>query len=212
MQTVSEIRRDYKLKTLDETSVSSEAIKQFEKWWNEALESSIDEVNAMTLATANAAGIPSARVVLLKGYSEKGFIFFTNYLSRKGKELAENPMACIIFFWKELERQVRINGIVEKVSEQESDDYFKSRPAASKAGAWASTQSSVIESRKSLENNFFKVQEQYPDNNIPRPAHWGGYIVKPLNIEFWQGRASRLHDRLLYTKKDAGWVIERLAP
>ena len=212
MQTVSEIRRDYKLKTLDETSVSSEAIKQFEKWWNEALESSIDEVNAMTLATANAAGIPSARVVLLKGYSEKGFIFFTNYLSRKGKELAENPMACIIFFWKELERQVRINGIVEKVSEQESDDYFKSRPAASKAGAWASPQSSVIESRKSLENNFFKVQEQYPDNNIPRPAHWGGYIVKPLNIEFWQGRASRLHDRLLYTKKDAGWVIERLAP
>ena len=212
MQTISEIRRDYKLKTLDESSVVSDAIQQFEQWWKEAVDSKIDEVNAMTLATSDANAVPSARIVLLKGFSKEGFVFYSNYLSHKGQQLKDNPIACLVFFWKELERQVRISGAVEKVSEQESDDYFKSRPAASKAGAWASPQSSVIESRKSLENNFFKVQEQYPDNNIPRPAHWGGYIVKPLNIEFWQGRASRLHDRLLYTKKDAGWVIERLAP
>ena len=212
MQTISEIRRDYKLKTLDESSVVSDAIQQFEQWWKEAVDSKIDEVNAMTLATSDANAVPSARIVLLKGFSKEGFVFYSNYLSHKGQQLKDNPIACLVFFWKELERQVRISGAVEKVSEQESDDYFKSRPAASKAGAWASPQSSVIESRKSLENNFFKVQEQYPDNNIPRPAYWGGYIVKPINIEFWQGRASRLHDRLMYTKKEAGWIIERLAP
>ena len=212
MQSISEIRRDYKLKTLDEKTVFPDPIKQFDFWWNEALTSSIDEVNAMTLATSDLMSVPSARTVLLKDFSENGFIFFTNYLSKKGKQLAENPRACLLFFWKELERQVRINGIVEKISENESDEYFETRPAASKAGAWASEQSKVISSREELENNFIKVQQQYPDNDIPRPGHWGGYIVRPLNIEFWQGRPSRLHDRLLYTKNESGWIIERLSP
>jgi pyridoxamine 5'-phosphate oxidase len=187
---------------------------QFEQWWNQAMNSEIDEVNAMTLATASADGTPHARIVLLKGYSDKGFIFYTNYESNKGKELAENPKATLVFFWKELERQVRISGTVQKVSEQENDEYFYSRPIGSQIGACASPQSQVIASREILENTTKQLEEKYAINNkINRPQHWGGYIVQPTQIEFWQGRPSRLHDRILYTlQANQSWKMERLAP
>ena len=209
---IAEIRKEYKLKSLSEGEVDTNALSQFTSWWNDALESNIDEVNAMTLATASKEGIPSARIVLLKGYDEKGFVFFTNYNSQKGKDIAENNHATILFFWKELERQVNIKGTIEKVSEKDSDEYFYIRPVASRIGAWSSPQSSVISNREVLEQNEAKYREQFGDN-APRPPHWGGYIVKPQSIEFWQGRASRLHDRLLYTlQTDGSWKIERLAP
>jgi pyridoxamine 5'-phosphate oxidase len=167
----------------------------------------------MTLATASADGIPSARIVLLKGYDEKGFVFFTNYESYKGKQLEENPRACLVFFWKELERQVRITGIVEMVSSAESDAYFNSRPESSRIGAWTSPQSQVIESRDWLEAKEKEYAKQFSSQALKRPPHWGGYRVKPITIEFWQGRPSRLHDRLQYTLQDDGnWKIERLAP
>lgn len=209
---IADIRKDYMLQSLSEKDVASNAIAQFTNWWNEALDSNIDEVNAMTLSTANAQSIPSARIVLLKGYDEKGFVFFTNYESKKGKELAENKHACLLFFWKELERQINITGTVEKISEAASDEYFYSRPVGSRIGAWSSPQSAVIESREVIENNVTKYSDEFGDT-VPRPAHWGGYIVKPISIEFWQGRSSRLHDRLLYTlESDNHWKIERLAP
>jgi len=209
---IADIRKEYKLKSLGEQDVDLDAIDQFTIWWNDALDSNIDEVNAMTLATASKEGIPSARIVLLKGYDEDGFVFYTNYNSKKGQDLAENNHATILFFWKELERQVNIRGTIEKVSEQESDEYFYIRPAASRIGAWSSPQSSVISSRQVLEDNEIKFTQQY-GNNAPRPPHWGGYRLKPLTIEFWQGRASRLHDRLLYSLQENGsWKIERLAP
>lgn len=212
-QAIADIRREYKLQSLNEEDVAANAIKQFDKWWQEAVNSHIDEVNAMTLATATKEAIPSARIVLLKGYDEKGFVFFTNYNSHKGKELAENPHASLVFFWKELERQVRIDGIVEKIDEEASNAYFHSRPAGSKIGAWASPQSAVIEDRKIIEHNFLQYEEQFGAYEIPRPAHWGGYIVKPAKIEFWQGRSSRLHDRIKYTLlTDGEWKRERLAP
>jgi pyridoxamine 5'-phosphate oxidase len=159
-----------------------------------------------------AEGKPSARIVLLKGFDERGFVFFTNYESNKGAQLTANPFGSLVFFWKELERQVRIEGICEKVSEQESDDYFHSRPIGSQLGACASPQSRVIESRRVIENNLEKLQDQYRDTEIPRPAHWGGYRVVPQAIEFWQGRSSRLHDRIKYTKENQSWKIVRLAP
>jgi pyridoxamine 5'-phosphate oxidase len=166
----------------------------------------------MTMATATKHGLPSARIVLLKDFDERGFTFYTNYNSHKGAELHDNPKAALVFFWKELERQVRIEGVVEKVSEQESDEYFNSRPTGSRIGAWSSPQSSVIENRSILDENVTKYSVQFADE-IPRPAHWGGYRVKPVAIEFWQGRSSRLHDRLLYTlQEDNSWKIERLAP
>jgi pyridoxamine 5'-phosphate oxidase len=209
---IADIRKEYKLKSLGEQDVDLDAIDQFTIWWNDALDSNIDEVNAMTLATASKEGIPSARIVLLKGYDKDGFVFYTNYKSQKGKEIAENNNATILFFWKELERQVNIKGTIEKVSEQESDEYFYIRPAASRIGAWSSPQSAVISSRKVLEENEIKFREQY-GNDAPRPPHWGGYRLKPHTIEFWQGRESRLHDRLLYTlQENGGWKIERLAP
>jgi len=167
----------------------------------------------MTLATADKNGTPSARIVLLKGYDARGFIFFTNYNSAKGNELAENPKASLLFFWKELERQVRIDGTVEKISAIESDIYFKSRPIGSQIGAWASPQSTVIKNRQVIEENFLKYEEQFGNQNIPRPEHWGGYLVKPNKIEFWQGRSSRLHDRIQYTfQTDGNWKRERVAP
>ena len=210
---IADIRKEYKLKSLSEGEVATDAMSQFTSWWNDALESNIDEVNAMTLATASKEGIPSARIVLLKGYDENGFVFFTNYNSQKGKDIAENNHATLLFFWKELERQVSIKGIIEKVSDKDSDDYFYVRPAASRIGAWSSPQSSVISSRKVLEDNEVKYREQFGEN-APRPPHWGGYVIKPQTIEFWQGRASRLHDRLLYTLQPDSktWKIERLAP
>jgi pyridoxamine 5'-phosphate oxidase len=209
---IANIRTDYKLKSLSESEVKPGAVEQFSIWWNEALQSDIYEVNAMTLATADKNGHPLARIVLLKGYDESGFVFFTNYESRKGNDLAQNPQACLLFFWKELERQVRIEGVVEKVDPVESDAYFNSRPEGSKVGAWASPQSQPIPGKMYLENRFVELSGEYKGKDIPRPAHWGGYIVKPAKVEFWQGRPSRLHDRILYTKNQDGWKIERLAP
>ena len=211
--TIADIRKDYKLRSLLEKDAEANAIRQFDKWWQEAVHSEVDEVNAMTLATASADGIPAARIVLLKGYDERGFVFFTNYDSFKGLQLAENPRACLVFFWKELERQVRITGLVEKVSAEESDIYFNSRPEGSRIGAWASPQSQVIESREWLEEREKKLVKDFTGKPLSRPAHWGGYRVKPINIEFWQGRPSRLHDRLQYSlQADNTWKIERLAP
>ena len=211
--TIADIRKDYKLKSLLEQDVDANAIRQFDNWWKEALNSEIDEVNAMTLATASADGVPAARIVLLKGYDEHGFVFFTNYESFKGMQLAENPRACLVFFWKELERQVRITGLVEKASEQESDAYFNSRPVGSRIGAWTSPQSQVIENREWLEEREKKYSAAFAEGPLSRPPHWGGYRVKPICIEFWQGRPSRLHDRIQYTlQADNTWTIERLAP
>ena len=213
MNKIDDIRKEYILETLNETDVDVNAIKQFDKWWREAANSVIEEANAMTLATATPEGKPSARIVLLKGYDEKGFVFFTNYESHKGKELEANPQACIVFFWKELERQVRIEGIVEKVSNEESDVYFLSRPPGSQLGAWASPQSQVILNREVIVDNVIKFSEQFTNEPILRPEHWGGYRLEPKLIEFWQGRESRLHDRLQYTLEAEGtWKIERLAP
>jgi pyridoxamine 5'-phosphate oxidase len=221
---IADIRKDYKLASLEEADVASNPIDQFTRWWNEAVASHIDEVNAMTLATVNAAGVPAARIVLLKGYNPNGFIFFTNYESDKGKNLAQNPNAALVFFWKELERQIRIEGTVQKVSAEESDRYFNSRPASSRIGAWASPQSAVIENRLVIEQNVERYSSIFANDFIERPDHWGGYIVKPTSIEFWQGRSSRLHDRIRYkletsdynaatdTRSDANWKIERLAP
>lgn len=210
---IADIRRDYSHKSLSENDVDANPIRQFEKWWNEALQSKIDEVNAMTVATASADGLPAARTMLLKGFDEKGFVFFTNYESFKAEQLAENPRACLLFFWKELERQVRITGLVEKISGKESDEYFQSRPEASRIGAWASPQSRVIESRHWLDEKFNELVKKMEGADISRPPHWGGYLVKPVVIEFWQGRPSRLHDRIQYTLEDNGnWKIERLAP
>ena len=221
---IADIRKDYKLASLEEADVAANPIDQFTRWWNEAVASQIDEVNAMTLATANAAGVPAARIVLLKGYNPNGFIFFTNYESDKGKNLAQNPHAALVFFWKELERQIRIEGAVEKVSAEESDRYFNSRPASSRIGAWASPQSAVIENRMVIEQNVERYSSIFANDSIERPDHWGGYIVNPTSIEFWQGRSSRLHDRIKYTlensaynaatdtRTDLNWKIERLAP
>ncbi len=213
MGAIADIRKEYMLETLNESGVQNNPITQFDLWWQEAVMSAIEEVNAMTLATATREGKPSARIVLLKDYDEKGFVFFTNYESHKGKDLADNPQATIVFFWKELERQVRIEGIVEKVSSEESDTYFFSRPTGSQVGAWASPQSSLIVDRSVIEENVIRYTEQFEVESITRPPHWGGYRLKPQLIEFWQGRKSRLHDRLQYTLQQNGtWKIERLAP
>jgi pyridoxamine 5'-phosphate oxidase len=210
---LTHIRKDYKLQSLLESDVSENPFTQFKKWWDEAINSKIEEVNAMTLATCNKQGKPSARIVLLKGLHDDGFVFFTNYGSKKGHEMKENPSACLVFFWKELERQVRIEGMVNKVSETESDKYFAIRPDASKIGAWSSPQSKVIPGRKILENNVEHYSQKFSNQNIPRPDFWGGYNLTPVLIEFWQGRRNRLHDRLQYTIDKSGiWKIERLAP
>lgn len=209
---IADLRQDYQLQSLEEDQVSADPLIQFKKWWDEVLESQVVEANAMTLATATKMGKPSARIVLLKGLSESGFIFFTNYESHKGIEMAENPQASLVFFWKEMERQVRVEGQVEKVGASESDEYFKSRPEGSKIGAWASPQSKVIPSRDVLEKNVMDTSEKFAGKEIERPDHWGGYILKPKLIEFWQGRPSRLHDRIQYTSVTGGWKIERLAP
>lgn len=213
MQNIAGIRKEYKQQTLLETDVLADPVAQFTKWWDDALKSEIEEVNAMTLATADKNGMPAARIVLLKEFSEKGFVFFTNYNSHKGNELEANPNACLVFFWKELERQVRISGQVKKINAKESDEYFASRPEGSRIGAWASPQSHVINSREVIEENSRRYQQQFTGGNIPRPPHWGGYSVIPVVIEFWQGRPNRLHDRIRYNlQDDHTWKIERLAP
>lgn len=213
MPSIADIRKEYKLETLNEKDVASTPLLQFSNWWDEAIKSDIYEVNAMTLATVKKDGTPAARIVLLKGFDERGFVFYTNYNSNKGKELDESKKCCLVFFWKELERQVRITGSVERVSEKESDEYFNSRPEGSKIGAWSSPQSLPIYNREIIEENVARFEQQFNNQSIPRPPHWGGYIVKPTEIEFWQGRPSRLHDRILYTlQEDNNWKIERLAP
>ncbi len=209
---IARLRKDYMQQSLSEDAVSVNPIIQFSKWWKEAIKSQGDEVNAMTLATCNNKGQPSARIVLLKGFSDEGFIFFTNYESKKGTDLAQNPHAALVFFWKELERQVRVEGNVQKVSEADSNDYFLTRPEASRLGAWSSPQSKPIKNRQLLESNLKLYRERFIDGNIPRPAYWGGYIVKPSIIEFWQGRPGRLHDRLQYTHDKNQWQLQRLAP
>ncbi|HEV8589175.1 MAG TPA: pyridoxamine 5'-phosphate oxidase [Pyrinomonadaceae bacterium] len=199
---------------LTKANVDANPIRQFELWFQEAGASGMSEQDtvSMTLATADGDGRPCARIVLLKSFDDRGFVFFTNYNSRKGLELAENARACLLFYWSPLWRQVRIEGTVEKVSEEESDEYFHSRPLGSKLGAWASDQSQTIKSRNELEDRFEEFGWKFADN-VPRPPHWGGYRVKPDRIEFWQGREDRLHDRLLYTLQDDGtWLLERLAP
>ncbi|HUQ64615.1 MAG TPA: pyridoxamine 5'-phosphate oxidase [Flavitalea sp.] len=210
MSSIAQIRTDYILRSFNETDADPDPISQFGKWWTEATDSGIPEVNAMTLATSSSDGIPSARIVLLKGYDKNGFLFFTNYNSFKAQQLAENPRACLVFFWKELERQIRITGVIQKVNDEVSDEYFISRPEMSRISAIASPQSQVIASRQWLEDEVKKVAQS---KVITRPHNWGGYLVRPITIEFWQGRSNRLHDRLQYSLEESGqWKIERLAP
>lgn len=206
------LRQDYSAAELSEKEVDKNPIKQFEKWFSAALEAQLYEPNVMTLATADKTGKPNARIVLLKGVDEQGFSFYTNYLSTKGKELKRNPQACLVFFWAELQRQVRIEGKVEKLDKETSEAYFHSRPQGSQIGAIASPQSQVISNRIDLERKVEELTSTYQDKTIPKPAHWGGYIVKPTSIEFWQGRSSRLHDRIKYDLVNGKWQINRLAP
>lgn len=213
---IEDLREDYSLDVLEESDVFESPIRQFKKWFKEAQDTKTGEPNIMTLATANKEGVPSARIVLLKGVSEDGFCFYTNYDSHKGQELKENPNVSLVFFWEALQRQVRIQGMAYQLTEEQSTKYFQSRPKGSQIGAWASPQSQVLENRDILEKNVVQLSEQYANTDkLPKPPHWGGYIVKPYKVEFWQGRSSRLHDRLLYTLTDlnpAKWTIERLAP
>jgi pyridoxamine 5'-phosphate oxidase len=210
---IADIRKEYKLRTLSEKDVHPDPFQQFDKWWQEAVHSNLEEVNAMTLATASADGMPDARIVLLKGFDKNGFTFFTNYNSAKGHQLLENPRACLVFFWAALERQVRLSGLVSLAAPKVSDDYFNSRPEGSRLGAWASPQSEAIESREWLEENEKRLGNELKGDFLHRPPHWGGYVVKPTRMEFWQGRPSRLHDRILYTLAGNGhWTIQRLAP
>ncbi|MEM6752684.1 MAG: pyridoxamine 5'-phosphate oxidase [Cyanobacteria bacterium P01_C01_bin.38] len=210
---IADLRQDYTLQGLSETEIDSNPFAQFEEWFSQALNADILEPNAMTVATTTPEGKPSARMVLLKDFDARGFVFYTNYNSHKAQELAENPQAALVFWWAELQRQIRIYGRVEKISDSESDKYFYSRPFSSRLGAWASNQSEVIESREVLEQQLEELKQKYQDREIPRPPHWGGIRVIPAEIEFWQGRSSRLHDRLVYTRmEDNSWKIERLSP
>ncbi len=207
------LRVEYTRATLLESEADPDPFRQFLGWFDDALASGVPEPNAMTLATADEHGRPSARIVLLKGFDERGFAFFTNYESRKGHEMKVNPFASLVFFWPELERQVRIDGRVERVSDAESDAYFHSRPAGARLGAWASEQSTVVPDRSLLEARLRELEQKHPDGEIPRPPHWGGFRVVPDMIEFWQGRPNRLHDRLCYRlQPDGGWRFVRLAP
>lgn len=210
---IASLRREYAAQVLLENAAAAHPVIQFQNWWQQTLQTEITEPNAMTLATASCDGMPSARIVLLKGFDSNGFVFFTNYKSYKAMQLEENPKACLVFFWKELERQVRIVGLVSKLSAEESDHYFLSRPEGSRLGAWASPQSQVIESRQWLDEQFKSLKNESKSLVEQRPPHWGGYRVNPVIVEFWQGRPSRLHDRLQYTLEASGsWKMERLAP
>ena len=208
---LGQLRNDYALKTLDESHVDRDPMRQFGVWMVEAIHAQVPEPTAMTLATADARGRPSGRIVLLKGMDARGFVFYTNYESRKGRDLAANPNAALTFLWKELERQVRIEGTVEKVTPEESGAYYATRPLGSRIGAWASPQSEAIESRAWLEQRWEALAQEYGENP-ERPPHWGGYRVMPHYLEFWQGRRSRLHDRMAYTREGNAWKVARLAP
>ena len=213
-RTVADLRQNYTYGGLLETDIAADPVEQFAAWFKEALKADLVEPNAMTLATASLDGKPSARIVLLKGYDSRGFVFYTNYQSAKGQQLIANPQAALVFLWDKLERQIRIEGKVEKISEEESNTYFYSRPIGSQIGAWVSNQSQVIENRDVLENKQQELAQRYQDSSkIPRPKHWGGFRVVPETIEFWQGRPSRLHDRLVYNlQSDASWQVVRLSP
>jgi pyridoxamine 5'-phosphate oxidase len=210
---LADLRKTYTLGGLRRADLKPDPLAQFNQWMQQALDAKLTEPTAMTLATVGKTGRPSARVVLLKGVDDRGLLFFTNYASRKAQELAENPNAALVLYWAELERQVRIAGTVTKASREESGKYFQSRPRGHKLGAWVSNQSEIIASREVLEKRLAELEAKYPDDNVPLPPYWGGYILSPTEIEFWQGRPNRLHDRFRYTRQSGGaWVIERLAP
>ncbi len=207
-----DLRIDYGRGHLEEGDVLADPVEQFARWFADAQAAGVPEANAMTVATADATGMPSARVVLLKGFDARGFAFFTNYDSRKGRELDANPRASICFYWQPLERQVRVEGRVERTSRAESEAYFRSRPVSAQVGAWVSRQSEMITGRDALERREAELTARFADGPVPLPDFWGGYRVVPQRVEFWQGRPSRLHDRLLYTQTDAGWTLRRLSP
>lgn len=212
MDELSKMRREYKTGSLNETEMPSDPFNEFKLWMEAAIASGIAEPNAMTVASATPDGKPSARVVLLKELNDKGFVFYTNYKSRKGRELIANPFAAVVFDWHEIERQVRIEGVVETVPEEESDRYFNVRPDEAKIGAWASLQSSIVQGRQQLEELEEKQRLRFAATEITRPPHWGGFLIRPTTIEFWQGRPNRMHDRLVYRKVENGWQLQRLAP
>jgi pyridoxamine 5'-phosphate oxidase len=211
-ESLQNLRQEYRSSELLQQDVDQNPMQQFKKWFTDALNAQLYEPNVMTLATADAYGKPSARIVLLKGFDEHGFNFYTNYDSKKGKELQQNPQAALVFFWAELERQIRIEGIVSKLDPEVSTEYFHSRPKGSQIGAMVSPQSQVIPSREALEEQVIEMKQKFAEVEVPRPDHWGGYLVEPQHIEFWQGRPSRLHDRISYDLVDGVWIINRLAP
>lgn len=209
---VADIRTDYRRAALTEADVNADPIVQFRSWFDEAINAAVQEPNAMCLATATPDAYPSARMVLLKGFDDRGFVFYTDFRSRKGRELADNPHASLCFFWPELERQVRVVGAVQRVSKAEAEAYFTSRPLPSRIGAWTSHQSSVLPSREALEQELAANQQRFPDGAVPLPEHWGGFRVVPEEIEFWQGRPSRLHDRIQFVRERGAWTRQRLSP
>lgn len=209
---IAHLRREYARARLDERDVDPDPLVQFHKWFDDARRAELPEPNAMTLATATPDGIPSARMVLLKAADERGFTFFTDYRSRKGQELEANPHAALVFFWGELERQVRVAGTVGRVSREETEAYFRTRPRESRLGAWSSHQSAVLPGREALEARLREVSARHPGDDVPTPPYWGGYLLRPNLLEFWQGRESRLHDRVRYQREAGGWRIERLSP
>ena len=212
MDNLHKMRQEYAAGSLNETNMPQNPMEEFNVWLDFAINSGLTEPNAMTVATATADGKPSARVLLLKEVNDKGFVFFTNYLSRKGRELVVNPEVALVFDWHDIERQVRVEGRAEKLPEEESEAYFNERPEDAKIGAWASPQSKIVKDREELEKHLEEIEEQFEGMPVHRPNHWGGYLIRPTVIEFWQGRPSRMHDRLVYFKTEEGWTMHRLAP